>query len=411
MARDAEAPHASGRLTVGLCYLVAICEGFDLQAAGVAAPRLGPALDLAPAELGWFFSASTFGLMLGAAVGGRLSDRFGRKRMIVLSVIVFGVMTLLTGLADSLGGLLAARFFTGVGIGAALPNLVALTSENAAPARRNLAVGLLYAGLPSGGALASFAALAGGADDWRTVFYLGGLAPIAVAPLLLWRLPESRELLTRAPQEAGSSPGRAAFGEGRARATVLLWVAFFLSLLTMYLLLNWLPTLLIGKGLARSEASLVQLSFNVLGALASVAAGLLMDHVRLSLAVVGIFAATAVSLLLLAGAPPLLAASMLVGGLVGMTMSATQTALYAMAPRAYPVEVRGTGVGAAVAVGRLGSAVGPLLAAALLAAGGTPQEVLVWLAPAILLSGLAAWGLTRALEQPAVRSRSPGAAR
>ena len=402
MARANAAKDGSTSLaTVALCYLVAIFEGFDLQAAGVAAPRLGPALGLDPGALGWFFSASTFGLMLGAAFGGRLSDRYGRKRVIVASVALFGLMSVLTGLANSLDMLLAARFLTGAGIGAALPNLVALTSENAAPARRNLAVGMLYAGLPTGGALASLTTVFGEAADWRMVFLLGGAAPLIAVPLLLARLPESRALAgDPAPGPAGVRGFHEALvADGRASRTVLLWTAFFLSLLTMYLLLNWLPTLLIGRGLSRPDASLVQLSFNILGALASVGTGLALDRLSLPVMVVGVFVSAALSLAALAGAPPQLLASLAVGGLVGVTMSATQTLLYAIAPANYPTRVRGTGVGSAVSVGRLGSAVGPLLAAALLGSGRGPQEVLTVLVPIILVSGLAAWTLAHRMAR------------
>jgi AAHS family 3-hydroxyphenylpropionic acid transporter len=145
-------------ITVALCYLIALFEGFDLQSAGVAAPKLGPVFHLKPAQLGWFFSSSTFGLMLGAAIGGRLSDRFGRKRVLIASVAMFGLMSVATGLAANFEMLLAARFLTGLGIGGALPNLVALVSENSSPTRKNTSIGVLYAGLPSGGASRSGAA-------------------------------------------------------------------------------------------------------------------------------------------------------------------------------------------------------------------------------------------------------------
>ena len=132
-------------LTAALCYLVAALEGLDLQSAGVAAPKLAPAMGLKADQLGWFFSASTFGLMLGAALGGRLSDRFGRKAVLVASVLIFGLLSLATAFAPNLEALVVARFLTGVGLGGALPNLVALVTENAPPERKNAAVGLLYA--------------------------------------------------------------------------------------------------------------------------------------------------------------------------------------------------------------------------------------------------------------------------
>jgi len=391
--RELEQPDRRVALvTVSLCYLIALLEGLDLQAAGIAAPKLAPALHLNPGELGWFFSASTFGLILGAALGGRLSDHFGRKTVLIVSVAIFGLMSLMTGLASHLAALIVARFLTGLGIGGALPNLVALVSENTHQARMHTSVGLLYAGLPSGGALVSLVAALDPLARWPVVFLIGGIAPLVAIPLLAYLLPESRQLHGAITMHRTDQPRHrgflfAMFGEHRAARTLLLWFSFFLALLTMYLLLNWLPTLLVSRGLSRSDASLVQLSFNLFGALGSIATGRLMDRISIRKVVIAAFLSAAVCLLLLAHVEPAILAALAVGGLVGVTMSATQALLYALAPGLYPTRIRGTGVGSAVAVGRLGSAVGPLLAGALLSSGRTPQEVLQLLAPLMLVAG------------------------
>lgn len=382
-------------LTAGLCFLIAIFEGFDLQAAGVAAPRLGPAFQMTPAELGWFFSSSTFGLMIGAAIGGRLSDLFGRKTVLIGSITVFGAMSILTAMSTNTDMLLWMRFLTGVGMGGALPNLVALTNENTPPHLKNSSVGLLYAGMPTGGALASFTAMFGGPEAWQIVFHVGGIAPLVAIPILLWALPESTQLAAAKQVHAGGNRGIgfALFGDGRALRTSLLWFAFFFALLTMYLLLNWLPKLLEAKGLARGDTFYVQMAFNLFGAMASITTGVLMDRLGLSKVVIVSFIATAVALFLLANVPPVVTTAVLIGALVGATISATQALLYAVAPNNYPTEVRGTGVGAAVTVGRLGSAAGPLLAASLIGAGWNAQGVLTMLVPVILIAGVAAFAL------------------
>jgi AAHS family 3-hydroxyphenylpropionic acid transporter len=391
---------ATSWLTVSLCFVIALFEGFDLQAAGVAAPRLAPALGLDQGQLGLFFSASTFGLMFGAAVGGRLSDHFGRKAVLIGSIAVFGLMSIATAQAHDVNTLVLFRFLTGVGLGGALPNLLALAAENTAHGRRNTSVASLYAGMPTGGALVSLASLFGAADDWRIVFYVGGLAPLIAIPLLWFFLPDSREL--KAAQEAPKASGRgfvfALAKEGRAGRTILLWGSFFLALVTMYVLLNWLPSLLVERGLSRPDASWVQMSFNIFGALASVATGVIMDRFSLSKVVAGVFVGAAVGLVVLWLAPVALPVSLLVGGLVGATISMTQALLYALAPSTYPTEVRGTGVGAAVAVGRFGSTVGPLIAGALLSAGAAPQQILMVLIPIIAVSGIAAMVLSRINE-------------
>jgi AAHS family 3-hydroxyphenylpropionic acid transporter len=139
--------------------------------------------------------------------------------------------------------------------------------------------------------------------------------------------------------------------------------------------------------MSKADASLVQLSFNLLGALGSVCTGLLMDRLSLRTVVIASFVSAALCLLLLANVTPELMAALAVGGLVGITMSATQALMYALAPGVYRTEIRGTGVGSAVAVGRVGSAIGPLLAGMLLASGRTPHEVLLMLVPVMLVAG------------------------
>ncbi len=371
-----------------LCILVAVLEGVDLQAAGVSAPKLGPALGLTPADLSWFFSVSTFGLMLGAAAGGRLSDRFGRKMGLVCSVGLFGVLSLVTGLADTVNELVIARFLTGVGLGGALPNVIALVTESVAPHRRRVAIGFAYAGLPTGGALASLVSFFGtDPSGWRTIFYIGGLLPLlAVVPLAVF-LPS-----LPAPARIAGQGGfaRAVFGGGRALSSILLWIGFFLALLTLYLLLSWLPSLLIGRGLPRPDAALVQMSFNLFGALGSALTGWLMDRSgRRGLVTALVFSSAALAIALASWLPVSLAISLAVGAALGATVSGAQAVLYGTAPSVYPMAVRGTGVGVAVAAGRLGSAAGPLLAGVLLSSGRTPAEVLLALVPILLLSGVA----------------------
>lgn len=391
---------ATSIVTVALCCFIGVFEGFDLQAAGVAAPKLGPLFMMTPEQLGLFFSASTFGLMVGAAIGGRASDRFGRKAVLIASIAAFGIMSICNGLATSVDMLLAFRFLTGVGLGGALPNLVALVAENTAPQHKNTTVGLLYAGLPTGGALVSLLSLVGAAENWQLVFHVGGIAPLLAVPLMILFLPESRQLKAVRTEAADAKQGflYALFQENRAARTALLWVAFFLSLLTMYILLNWLPTLLVDKGLTRPEAALVQVSFNVFGACASILTGVLMDRMSIRAVVAISFGTAALGLVLLTVAPAVIGVSLIVGGIVGGTMSMTQALLYAVAPANYPTGVRGTGVGSAVAIGRMGSAVGPVLVGMLRTGGVTSTQVMSMLVPVIAVAGASALVLAFAMH-------------
>ena len=259
-----------------VCLLAAMIEGFDIQSMGVAAPRMLPALHLTPGQAGWAFSASLIGLMVGASFGGVIADRIGRRPVLVASVAAFGVFSLITVQATGFAPLLAIRFLTGLGLGGAMPMLIALASEQASPARKATMVGLIASGMPLGGAMAGLVARTPMAlEDWRTIFLVGGLAPLVLAPLLYLVLPIGQ------PDRAAHQPGdatRALLGAGRWPATVCLWISYALVALTLHLLLNWLPTLLVLRGLPPASAFGVSALFNLGGAAGGVAFGLVVDR-------------------------------------------------------------------------------------------------------------------------------------
>ncbi|MEE3626590.1 3-(3-hydroxy-phenyl)propionate transporter MhpT [Nitrospirillum sp. BR 11752] len=382
--------------TTLLCLLVAILEGVDLQAAGVAAPKLAPALHLTPGQLGIFFSAGTIGLFLGALVGGRLADHFGRKAVLVVSVALFGLFTVATALSPDFTTLFLMRLATGLGLGGTLPNLVALAAENSPPGRSGGAVSLMYGGMPLGGAIVSliaiFAAMSGGFDSWRTIFYAAGGAPLLVLPLLIWALPESRAFRVAAAADKEGRPGvlTILFGGGRAAETVLLWLAFFATLMVLYLLLSWLPLLMTDRGFSKPQAGLIQLVLNISGAIACGITGPLLDGPRRFSFAITVFLGLALFLVLLALMPPNLTVAIGVGLGAGAMILTTQATLYAAAPACYPIAIRGTGVGGAVAAGRLGSIFGPLLGTALVQAGLSASGLLLSLVPLVAVGGLLA---------------------
>ena len=375
---------------VALCWLVALCEGMDLQAAGVVAAKLAPAFHLGPGPLGWFFSASTAGLLIGAIIGGRLADYFGRKRILIVSVAVFGLMTLATAMSVTFPVLLATRFLTGLGLGGALPNLIALVAEGSDPRQKNLAVSIMYSGMPLGGALVSLVTLVSAfGTTWTSVFYIAGLSPLILVPLLILFLQESHQFVeTQRTRASQSNFASALFDEGRLAPTILLWASFFCTLLVLYLLLNWLPTLLVSRGLTKPDAAKVQLVFNLVGAFAAMGAGWVIDTRFRLLGIVLTFLALGSGLVLLITVPTTQGSALLIGGLLGAAALASQSILYAVAPDYYPTAVRGQGVGAAVSAGRFGSIAGPIVAAQLLVGGRSPTDVLQSMLPLVAI-GLA----------------------
>jgi MFS transporter, AAHS family, 3-hydroxyphenylpropionic acid transporter len=386
--KEPEPGRDGAALTVVLCCLTAFAEGIDLQAPGLTAPVLGALYNMSPADKGWFLSMSTFGLMVGAILGGRLSDRMSRKGTLILSAAVFGLFSLATALASSVHMLMALRFLTGLGLGGALPNTIALAAEAVGSGRRHTAIGFLYASLPFGGGAASLiSAVASAPGQWPVVYVVGGITPLLIVPLLALLLPGSRPAAGGGRVPVGIAA--ALFGESRAAPTLLLWIGFFCVLLIMYLLLGWLPSLMLSRGLSRAQAFIVQVAFNWLGACGSVGTGLLLDRGRKIAVTTVVFLAAAAALAGLASAPGQFPLALLAAAAVGIGISGTQAVLYSLAPLCYPARVRGTGVGFAVAAGRVGSAAGPLLAGVLVGAGRSAGHVLATLVPLITVAAAA----------------------
>jgi len=390
-------------ITILLCVLVALCEGIDLQAAGVAAAGIGAEFKPSPDQFGTFFSASTFGLFLGAIIGGRLADRIGRKKVLVVSIGLFGLFSLLTSLALDVHSLIWARALTGLGLGGALPMLLALVTESSASEQQSARVAMVYAAMPLGGAAASLLIMLIATSHWRTIFIVGGVFPLLLVPLLAISLPESAafQRTRQAPAEPRDSSFTALFADGRARRTLLLWASFLLELLLLYLLLNWLPSLLMSDGISSVQAAGAQIGFQLGGVFSAVLVGYLLGGRMRNVAIAAIFAALPILVVILAKSPPQFIALASVVFFLGCAVLAAQAFLYTMAPVSYPTRIRGMGVGAAVAFGRIGAIVGPKLGGMLKAAAHGPSQLLMDLLPVVIAGSLCAlWLAWEARSDP-----------
>jgi AAHS family 3-hydroxyphenylpropionic acid transporter len=395
-ATTAERPlsGAAAFITLALCFLGAVVEGIDLQSMGLAGPKMGPEFHLTQQQLGLVFSATPLGLFFGAFIGGRIADAWGRKAALIIAMAVYGAFQLATTVAPGYEPLLAIRFACGLGLGGALPNLIALTSEAAGPKSNLLNVVITAAGMPTGGGLASYIAYLGGEQgDWRTVFYIGGIAPLVLAPIMALALPESRRFqeARAAARAAGEKVNSftALFGQGRAAATLLLWIAFFSVTVILYLLLNWLPILMKTKGFSGADALLIQVPFNAGSAIGSILLGWMMQRRPGRAVLLLCYVGLAGFLFALAQVGHDLLAASAVVALTGAFLLGAQYILYGLTPTYYRTATRGTGTGAAVAASRLGSVVGPSLAGYLRGAGMSTTEVLESLLPVAAVSAAA----------------------
>ncbi|RGD92718.1 MULTISPECIES: 3-(3-hydroxy-phenyl)propionate transporter MhpT [unclassified Acinetobacter] len=389
-------------VTVAICFLIAVIEGLDIQAAGIAAAGIREYFGLDSSQLGVFFSAGILGLLPGALVGGRFADRIGRKKVLIGSVAIFAVFTLCTVWVNSFNSLLLVRFLAGAGLGAAMPILITLASEAVSLQNRGRAVGLMYCGMPVGAAILSLVASTEFGANWKNIFYLGGLLPIIVIPVMMWLLPESKEFLkTQNPESATEAAPQAAFKEllnaDNLFRTLFIWVSYFFTLMVVYIMLSWLPSLFTELGFSRKEGATAQFYFMLSATVGTVILGMLTDRWKKAYVIVLMYGGILAGLLALNAASSL-NQMYLAAALVGAFVIGCQGVLYAFGGIVYPTEVRGTGIGVASAVGRIGAMLGPAIAGALLNAGFGAAGVISAAIPCIVISAVMMLLLTRRMK-------------
>ena len=281
--------------------------------------------------------------------------------------------------------------------------------ESVPQKRRSLAVGLILAGPGVGGALAgTVAAFIAEEGQWEMIFFVAGYVPLLiVVPLLLIFLPKStsfqvEEVQTQMEAEATPEIITVLFGGGRLMRTIAVWIGMMSVLLVLYVVLSWLPTLLVDRGLSGAQASVVQVLVNLFAIPGSIIAGITLDYIlknKSYLVLMGFFLATMAAIIVLAMAPAIFSVMLLGGALVGITIIGAQTIIYALLPVCYPQEGRGTGVGLGVAFGRFGSAGGPILTGYLVAFGLSSSSVLMTLLPVTAVAGGVALFLCKSIKK------------
>jgi AAHS family 4-hydroxybenzoate transporter-like MFS transporter len=384
-----------------ICTVVQMCDAYDVNSIGVSVPSLTHAWNLPGPSFTAAFLWSSIGIMVGALAAGPIGDRFGRKPLLIASLTIFGIASLLSAFAGSLGVLTILRFFTGVGIGGGFPGAATLTGDYAPHRRRALMIMASFTGAPFGGFLCGQAAgLLLPTLGWPSIFVIGGIVPLALVVVMAFWLPESPRFLAAksnlSPREAALlrrldiTPGPAAaagldvaqgnpvkmlFGEGYARQTVLLWIIFFCSLLNLFLFIYWMPEVLHLTGMTPSEAARAT-SFRELGGmLAVVYLGVLIDRFGPQRALAWHYAACIafIALIALVVMPYLLLVTVIFFS--GMTIIGSQTGANATCGKLYPARMRTSGLGWAIGIGRLGSIAGPAMGGYLLSIGLPPTKI------------------------------------
>lgn len=392
-------------LVLVLLLIALLADGFDLQVLSFAAPGLVRDWGISRSALGPVFSANLVGMMVGAALFGWVGDRFGRKRTIVAGSLLYGTACLSCLAADSLFELGALRFVTGVGLGGVLPNVIALSAEVTPRRWRAMFTSLVVIGMSLGSSSAGLvAAQLVTQHGWQVLFLIGGIAPLIIGAVIAVALPESlmflahrghrRDLVARrvlqldpaltiTPDTIFEVRGRAAdtkpglaklFTGDLAFTTPCLWLMFAATLLAMFLMTSWMPLLFEDAGIAATQSAKINSFYHLAGTVAALCTAALLGRLGLfwvlTLLTIGGLSIAGIAL---TGFSPQLLTLLVIGS--GFGIVGCQTALNASAGLIYPSSFRPTGVGAALAVGRVGSIMGPMVGGAFIAAGTSTQHM------------------------------------
>jgi AAHS family 4-hydroxybenzoate transporter-like MFS transporter len=376
------------------CGLIVFVDGFDAQAMGYVAPALSQALHIPRGVLGPVISSGLVGMMIGALVSGALADRIGRRPVLIGCALVFGIGSLLTATAQSVESLVIFRALTGLGMGGAMPNAIALTSEHMPARRRGTSVTTMICGFSLGAAVGGFvAASIIPRFGWQSVFVAGGLSPIVIAIAAFKWLPDSARATT-----ATTFPVTRLFTEDRAIPTLLIWVVYFMNLLNLYFLNSWLPTIISDAGVPVATAIRLTALFQVGGIGGALVLGVVLDRYFSFWVLAGcyLWAAIAVFFIGASGASTITLGVTIAAA--GLGIIGGQNGGHAVTAGFYPNEIRSTGVGWALGIGRIGSITGPVLGGWLLAQGTAVERVFWTAAIPALIATLAAVGIALATK-------------
>jgi AAHS family 4-hydroxybenzoate transporter-like MFS transporter len=366
----------AAQIVVAMVAFALMLDGVDAQALGLAIPPLMQEWGLTRAAFAPITAGSLIGMAIGATFGGLVGDRIGRRAALIGSILLFGLPTGLATLAQDTGSFGALRAVAGLGLGATLPNATALIAEFMPLRLRSLGMSIAMFAQPLGSMTAGLlAALLLESHGWRSLFLIGCAAPIALALLFLWRLPESPGFLAtdKATTRQKASLGALLIAD-RRRDTLIAWLACFLSLLALYSMLSWAPAMLAAEQMPLGFTGTAIASFSIGGIAGSLACGLMIRKwgsrtAQLVIGATGIAAGLLLIVLFRSG----VATTTVIGVLmpfVGVGAAGTQTTLFALGAHLYPTELRATGLGAILGIGRLGAVASAWVGAKAVDAGG-----------------------------------------
>ena len=369
-----------------ICFLMNMCDGMNVMVVSYTAGAIAKDLAVNPASFGVVFSTGLLGMAVGAMLLASMADIFGRKPMIIFCALLMACGVLATAAVTNFTQLLALRFVTGLGIGSMLACTSALTAEYAPEKTKGFWVSFVMGGYSVGAVLSGLVAAKLIVDSgWRSIYFFAGITTLVTIPIVLFLLRESIEFLYKtqpanalarankilAAMQLGllevlpfksEKPEKATvavlFAGGRKNTTVLLWASFLLCFAALYFLTSWIPKLASITGMSAQQSIYAGILFNAGAFIGVVTQGLLVIRFAIRKVLCSFLLGTALLMALFGffTGPSL---ALLFFGLVGFGIQGGFTGLYAVAAGVYPVQIRGTGIGSAIGVGRLGAIAGP----------------------------------------------------
>ncbi|HEX3970495.1 MAG TPA: MFS transporter [Stellaceae bacterium] len=408
-----------------LCFLSCTVDGYDVQVIGVALPGIREGLNLQPAALGLILTGGQIGVMVGALFLGPVSDRIGRKTVLISSACIFGLFSLLTAWATTVTEIAALRLLAGLGLGGIVPAAMAYSAEYAPQRLKATVTTLMWMALPVGGSIVGFSAVwLVPSFGWQSLFVVAGILPLVLVVALIGSMPESLAYLgSRGNNQAAMHriavridpalrsdselflsekklpgvPLIQLFQDGRAAGTILVWLIFFLSFFLMIFMVSWVPTFIRMTSGSTTAVGTSLGMWNIGSLIATAMVGQLIDRFGYYRVLIPAFAIIAgVTWLLGALVTAPVTVVVLCVATVGFFVGGSNSGLMALASTSYPVAIRSTGVGAAYALGgRTGALIGPLLAAFLLQFGWSPASICYVMGTPMILGVLVLFLLKR----------------
>ena len=405
--------------TVFICTLINMLDGFDVLVMSFAAASVSSEWGLTPYQLGILLSAGLFGMAIGSISLGALADRLGRKRLVNICLVIVTAGMFASAYSENQEQLLAFRFVTGIGIGGMLATLTTLVSEYSNESSRGLCIGFLQSGYPLGALLGGIVSVyLIDSFGWRSLFIFGGSLSLIMLPFVFWKLPESLDFLLLRGNQADKSKIQqiltelqietseflnttedsekkadwiSLFSSDSRANTLYLWTCYFLLMFSFYFVVSWTPKLLVDAGLTTGQGISAGVYLQAGGLVGAISLGLLGYKFKVPI-LTSMFFCCGVAAMLFYGLVELsLVSLMLVAAIMGFFLIGAMIGLYTIAPSVYPANVRVSGVGLAIGIGRLGAIVAPLSGGIILNSGYSTDEIFVIFSIPLILAALAVY--------------------